>query len=136
MALINISNHPSSLWSTQQMKAAEKMFGGVIDVAFPSIDPSWTPSELLEKLDSFLAELSEKYTPLQHYSFHVMGEFNFCFALVSYLIQAGADVYASTTERHVSEEMQGDIKRKVTIFEFVQFRKYVLKPISQYHNHE
>ena len=35
---VNFSNHPSSLWSENQRKEAEK-YGEIVDLKFPSVNP-------------------------------------------------------------------------------------------------
>lgn len=124
MSLINISNHPSDQWSTRQKEVAQNTFGNIIDEPFPVIDPLWSAEEIVFHVDRFIKLLKAKYDPLHAHAFHIMGEFTFCFTLVTRLIHAGAEVYASTTQRRVVEEISGEITRKVTLFEFVQFRKY------------
>ena len=37
--LINFTNHPSAQWSAEQQAAAQ-VYGKVIDLAFPAIDPA------------------------------------------------------------------------------------------------
>lgn len=127
MILINISNHPSAQWSTRQKETAEKSFGNIVDEPFPVVDPLWSSEQIIDEVERFIDLLKAKYDPLHTHAFHVMGEFTFCFALVTRLIELGAEVYASTTQRRVVEEAFGDVTRKVTLFEFVQFRKYSSK---------
>lgn len=38
--LLNLSNHPSSLWCDEQKKAAETLFGEIVDLPFPQVDPN------------------------------------------------------------------------------------------------
>lgn len=38
--LLNLSNHPSSLWCDEQIKAAETLFGEIVDLPFPQVDPN------------------------------------------------------------------------------------------------
>ncbi|GCD78012.1 hypothetical protein JCM31826_14940 [Thermaurantimonas aggregans] len=126
MTLINISNHPSAQWSARQRQTAKNSFGEIVDEPFPVVDPSWTSEQIIDEVERFIDMLKTKYDPLYALAFHVMGEFTFCLALVARLIDLGAEVYASTTQRRVVEEAFGDVTRKVTLFEFVQFRKYSL----------
>ena len=45
---INFTNHPSTQWSAEQ-KAAAQVYGKVIDLAFPAIDPA-TNEAVLDSL--------------------------------------------------------------------------------------
>ena len=42
---INYTNHPSINWSEAQLQAA-KIYGEIIDMAFPEIDPHWDESQI------------------------------------------------------------------------------------------
>lgn len=46
--LINFTNHPSALWSAEQ-KAAAQVYGKVIDLAFPAIDPATNEAVLEDR---------------------------------------------------------------------------------------
>lgn len=122
--LLNISNHPVSKWSAKQKTAAEKKFGQIIDVEFPSISPGATSDEIRGMAVSFgnkiIAEYSKEFSKSGKTRIHLMGEITFCFALIDYLGREKYDFYASTSER-ISEQ-KGN--RKIVEFRFVKFRKY------------
>lgn len=128
--LINLSNHPSANWGNEQTKAAE-IYGRVIDLAFPAIDPAATTGQV-----EFLAEqyevkvrqmLSTENTGA--YAVHVMGELTFCFALIARLQKAGITCLASTTGRDTVENGNGS---KTSVFRFVRFRDYpMLNQLAQ-----
>lgn len=37
--LLNLSNHPSDLWTEQQTKTARQLYGRLIDSPFSNVDP-------------------------------------------------------------------------------------------------
>ena len=51
---INFTNHPSTQWSAEQ-KAAAQVYGKVIDLAFPAIDPA-TNEAVLDSLATVYAD--------------------------------------------------------------------------------
>lgn len=103
---INLTNHPSSGWSEEQLKAAQR-YGEVVDISFPNIEPFFTSEDINELAD----EMVESIKLLDsHPMVHVMGEMTFTYAVVSRLKAIGITCVASTTER--------------LEFKFVQFREY------------
>ena len=114
---INLTNHPSSGWSKEQLKAAQE-YGEVVDFPFPNIEPFFTSNEVKE-----LAEITVKkiMTHNAHPVVHIMGEMTLTYAIVSRLKTIGINCVASTTERLVKMMPDG---KKVSEFKFVQFREY------------
>lgn len=114
---INLTNHPSSGWSEEQLNAA-RQYGEIADFHFPAIEPYFTAEEVGELADitveGIRAFCDEPVV-------HVMGEMTFTYAVVSRLKSAGITCLASTTERLVSMMPDG---KKVSEFKFVQFREY------------
>lgn len=114
---INLTNHPSSGWSEEQLKAAQE-YGEVIDLTFPNIEPHFTSKDIHELADTTvkgIMELDEQ--PVVH----VMGEMTFTYAIVFRLKAKGITCVASTTERIVKMMPDG---KKISEFKFVQFREY------------
>lgn len=112
--LLNLSNHPSNSWSSEQLAAAGDK---VIDMPFPLVDP--------EGDEAYIAQLSsEYYNKILDINgvttVHLMGEMNFTFALVSKLKASGIKCVASTTKRETVEENGV----KISKFQFVRFREY------------
>ncbi len=113
---INLSNHPSSSWSPEQLAAA----GGrdqIVDLSFPQVNPDGD--------EGYIAQLSSEYynkvLDMKDVStVHLMGEMNFTFALVSKLKAKGIKCVASTTKRETVEENGV----KISKFQFVRFREY------------
>ena len=116
IGLLNLSNHPSSGWTDAQRKAAEKEFGPVEDLPFPSIPPDLEE----EALQQLVEEYHDKVLDLAPTAVHIMGEMTFTFALVQRLKEAAIPCVASTTKRLVNEQ-NGN---KVVAFQFVRFRTY------------
>lgn len=119
--LINISNHPLSEWSERQINEATRLWGGVVDVAFPRIEAKATEDEVIRLAASNIEryiELIEQYpTPS---AFHIMGEMVYCFNVIKVLKERGYVVVASTSNRDV--EKYGD--SKIVYFSFERFREY------------
>lgn len=119
--LINLSNHPVSKWSNEQLSAAQTQFGEVVDLPFPIVDPRADENQVGALVDEYLQKVIY-LSKNQKVAVHLMGEMNFSFALVARLQNAGFICVASTTQRIVYELPDGG---KEVQFKFVQFRKYV-----------
>lgn len=115
---INLSNHPSSSWSENQLEAAEQ-FGEVVDIPFPDISPEAGEKEMNSIVEDYVEKILS-YRNDKEITVHVMGEMTFTYALVMRLKALGIHCVASTTNRIVKEE-EG---KKISEFKFVQFREY------------
>lgn len=114
---INLTNHPSSGWSEEQLKAAQE-YGDVVDLSFPIIEPFFSSQDVNELADITIEGIMCLDTqPVVH----IMGEMTFTYAMVSRLKALGITCIASTTERLVKMMPDG---KKVSEFKFVQFREY------------
>lgn len=117
--LLNLSNHPSNLWPSDQIKAATDKYGKIQDLPFPDIDPSWDTDKVVQVAEQYESRILAMVPfPL---AVHVMGEFTFTLALVGLLQAKGIHCIASTTERIVTDKSNG---KRVTTFRFVRFREY------------
>ena len=117
--LINLSNHPATAWAEAQ-KAAAEQYGEVLDMPFPQVAPDATEDDI----DKLAMEYVSKITELakdHEVTEHIMGEMTLTYQLVQLLKTHGITCLASTTERIVSTDEQGN---KVSTFRFNQFRKY------------
>lgn len=114
---INLTNHPSSGWSEEQLEAARK-YGEVVDISFPIIEPDFTPKDVNDLADEVVEGIKLMDS---HPVVHVMGELTFTYAVVSRLKALGITCVASTTERLVKMMPDG---KKVSEFSFVQYREY------------
>ena len=117
---INLSNHPTSKWSEEQLTAAKK-FGEIIDIPFPQVSPEATRQEVSNLAFDCYKEIADKYEPdYNDVTIHIMGEMTFTH---NFVLIASMDCIcvASTTERIVTENPDGS---KTSTFKFVQFRAY------------
>ena len=123
--LINLSNHPSDRWGEKQMHLTNEMFGAVLDLPFPPIDPEADENEVKELANDYFNRVTAIFDECANEpkpnAVHIQGEFTFVFALVSLLLSSGIKCVASTTRRTVEEEANG---KKISVFEFVKFREY------------
>lgn len=118
--LINLSNHPSSRWSEVQLLEAEHLFGEIVDLPFPSVNPDGSEAYVNDLADDY----EEKILSIANgrsFSLHIMGELTLTFALLKRMTNLGVECVASTSERIVKEFENN--KKEVT-FSFVKFRKY------------
>lgn len=114
---INLTNHPSSGWSQEQLNAARE-YGEIVDIFFPVIEPFFTKAEVDELADITVEEIKNlDNNPVVH----VMGEMTFTYAIVERLKARSISCVASTTERNTIMTPDG---KKISEFKFVQFREY------------
>lgn len=118
--LINLSNHPSPLWSQEQIKTAGDQFGDVTDLPFPVVDPAGDEKYIQSLVDDYIAKIQLLTKDSSNVTVHIMGEMTFSFALVAALQKIGIKCVASTTSR-VAVEGNGV---KTSEFQFVKFREY------------
>ena len=117
--LINLSNHPSSKWSEEQLLAA-KEYGEVTDLSFPIVDPSGDEIYMHGLVDEYEEKIKDMAVDYD-FTIHVMGEMNFTYSFVKRMQCLGIKCVASTTKRIVKELKSGE---KITKFQFVRFRNY------------
>jgi len=125
--LINLSNHPSENWSSNQKSDANNKFSEIADIQFPHIDPEANEKYIMELANFYRDKCINLFKERSGYNdndnaVHIMGEFTFTFALINLLISKGIKCIASTTKR-IIKELENN-KREVT-FEYVRFREYV-----------
>lgn len=119
--LINITNHPSSNWSAEQLRSAD-VYGGVTDLPFPSVDPSGDAD--------YFSSLADEYTgkvlaiPGDN-AVLVQGEFVLTYRLVNRLKQKGIKCLAAETKRNTVETVDGNGNTiRTSVFKFEQFMEY------------
>lgn len=119
--LLNLSNHPSTRWPSEQLSEANRLFGQILDLSFPNIDPAADKEYVRELANEYLQKIltlqSQYNTSI---AIHVMGELTFCFQFVSLMKERGIRCVASTTERITTDTPEG----KLSKFVFVKFRDY------------
>ena len=116
---INLTNHPSALWSEEQLKAAEK-YGEIVDIPFPCVNEEATEAEIKQLADHYSTTIMSMGNR-QDLIVHVMGEQTFCYALISKLQKEGIRCIASCTEHDTFFNEEG---QKVSTFHFTRFREY------------
>lgn len=119
---INLSNHPSKSWSTQQLEAVGKLVphAQIIDVPFPAVESTIDESEI-KKISEHLTEMIMSYHPC---CVMCQGEFGVTFCVVTSLKDKGISVVYSCSERRVIEKTTEYGIEKTSVFVFARFRKY------------
>jgi hypothetical protein len=118
--LINFTNHTSSEWAEDQLKASA-VYGQIIDIPFPYIDPEWDESVINSMAAGYAGKCIEMTnSDIKDSAVHIMGEMTFCYSVIKKLREAEIKCLASTTKREVTAE--GSLK--LTEFRFVRFREY------------
>lgn len=118
--IINFSNHPSSLWSAEQLAAAQR-YGEVIDLVFPDIDPYANEASL----DSLASTYAQQILRLAPSAVLCQGECTFVYRLVRLLEEQDVPVLAACSRRKSQETLcPGGRTLKQSIFEFAGFRRY------------
>lgn len=121
MTLLNLTNHPHSLWDEAQMQAASR-YGECVDMPFPPIDPEGDEAYIDALTDEYLQKIKDFATERQaDVTVHLMGELTFSFALVEKLKNAGIACISSTSVRNSKDLGNG---QKEIVFKFVRFRNY------------
>lgn len=115
--LINFTNHPVSTWSEYQKQVAIEKYQNIIDIPFPHINPNADELDIKAEAIKFL----EKILPYKPLAVHIMGEMNFTFQMVYFLMNEGIECIASTTSRIVEDLPDGSQK---SFFKFEKFRSY------------
>ena len=112
--LINFTNHPFNKWSEIQKNSSIDKYKEVKDIPFPHINPNADELDIKAEAVKYLEEIIK----LNPSAVHIMGEMNFTFQMIYYLMK---ECIASTTSRHVEEFNDGTQKSE---FNFVKFRSY------------
>lgn len=118
--LLNLTNHPSSLWSEKQREAA-CVYGEIMDMPFPAIDETADETYISTLADEYLQRILDLAKD-KNVTVHLMGELTFTFALLKRLQEHGITCVASTSRRIVKEETAG--RKGEVIFQFERFRRY------------
>ena len=123
--LINLSNHPSGKWDEKQINKAKELYGSVLDMKFPAIDPAGDQEYIENLANIFFKQVVDVFDECANEPFpnavHIQGEFTFVCKLVSLLKSSNIKCVASTTVRNVEELKNGEKNVK---FMFVRFREY------------
>ena len=116
---VNVSNHSSDKWNSQQLEAA-RSYGKIVDIEFPAIDARLSKEKVVDLAEQYL----KKICALKPSCVMVQGEFCFTYSLIQKLKEQNIKVVAACSERVAREKQIGGVTQKVSTFEFVQFREY------------
>ena len=117
---INLTNHPISEWSEEQLNAARQYSDHIMDLKFPNIEPEFS-TKMVRKYAEVIVDIITTTCKSEKPVVHVMGEMTFTYHVVSLLKAQGITCVASTTKRIEKILPNGDV---VKPFKFVQFREY------------
>jgi hypothetical protein len=120
--LLNLSNHPKSTWDKKQTEIAEKIYGEIIDINFPAVDPEANEKEIYKIANEYLNHCKKLLSQStdKNNAVHIMGEMTFSFSVVKLLKKNNIKCIASTSKRSVVQIEN----RKLIEFDFMQFREY------------
>jgi hypothetical protein len=116
MPFVNITNHPSSKWSADQLAAACELGGEVVDLPFPNVPPLATSQDVSATADLLAAQVPDGAVGM------VSGEWTLTFALATRLRRRGIALYVACSDRRVIETVEDGVTKKTAVFEFVRFR--------------
>lgn len=107
------------------MQKAGELFGNVVDVDFPLIDPAWDGPKVKETAREYFhrcQSLLHKVNQTEENAIHLMGEMTFVYHFLCFAVEHGTRCVASTSRRIVRQNGQG----KEVYFRFEQFRDYFI----------
>jgi len=120
MDFINFTNHPFNKWSDEQ-KEATKIYGSVIDMPFPCVDPTATESDIERMGDAIVDKIETMNTK----AVLCQGEFSLSYYVIQTLQAKNITVLCACSERKVIESVDTNGQAiKTSYFQFVQFKKY------------
>lgn len=121
---LNLSNHPLSTWSQEQLEAARELGLGEpadLEGGMPLVAPEADTAEVSRMAD----ELVQRAVKQGAWGAHVAGEFTLTMALVRELQWRGVRCFVATTRRASREEHRPDGSTSRTHeFRFVRWREY------------
>ena len=116
---INHTNHPAANWSPEQKEAALS-YGSIMDLPFPELHADYTEQQIADLTEETFSQILS----LHPAAVLCQGEFTYTYALVKRLKEEGIPVLAACSERKAHEEWNGSVSRRVSYYQFVQFRNY------------
>ena len=116
---VNFSNHPYETWSDKQKEAA-RQFGLIEDLPFPNVDPTLKTVEIREMAYDYYGKILR----MQPDYVLCQGEFCLAFNVVNLLREHGIRVGAACSVRKTIDLYEDGVSKRVSVFEFEQFRDY------------
>ena len=121
---VNLTNHPSAKWNSEQLSEAKK-YGDIIDMNFPQVSPTANILDIMGLAKSMVADICGTYDSDTELHILVQGEMTLTYALVSEFHKKEVDCYAACSDRVTEEVVNPDgTTSKKSTFKFVQFREY------------
>ncbi|MCI8858784.1 MAG: CRISPR-associated protein [Lachnospiraceae bacterium] len=121
--LINLTNHPTCNWNSDQLKAARNRWGSICHISFPEVSPEWNDSEVFRQASA----ITKTIIAMSPDAVLCQGEMTMTMSMVSLLEKNGIPVYAATSRRQSVESVKADgTIEKQSVFQFVRFRRYQL----------
>ena len=117
---INLTSHPTGLWSAEQLSAAGQ-YGHIINMPFPAVSPTAGNAEINALAD----ECTAKIRTFEEPTVLVQGEFTLVFAIVTRLKAEGVRAVAACSAREIIEsKLEDGAVMKKAVFRFKGFREY------------
>ncbi|MBI5514306.1 MAG: CRISPR-associated DxTHG motif protein [Deltaproteobacteria bacterium] len=120
---VNLSNHPISTWSEEQLRAARDLGCGE-PVELEGGMPEVKPQDKTEKVRRQAEDLADRAKAQGAVGAHVAGEPTLSFALVQALRDRGLRCFAATTDRDAEVTARGGETEKRSTFRFKRWREY------------
>lgn len=116
----NISRHPVSSWSREQVKAASEISdgAGITDYQFPKVDPLASSEEIVRQAYEFADKILGENI---HFHGMVMGEYSLTIALIHELRMKGMHTYVACMGDGYQDEEIG--VKQFQPRHFIQFRE-------------
>jgi hypothetical protein len=120
---INVSNHPASRWSQDQIEAAQVLGGDIRDFPFPNVPADASSADVLDLSRDLVEDIFYEIGAGQGDVVMVQGEFSLTIATVERLRSYGIQCVVACSEREVVETVVDGETKKTSVFRFRRFRE-------------
>ena len=119
---INLSNHPSTKWSEEQLNSAKQYSENIIDIPYPNIPQTATQ----EQIRDIMKDTLEKVVEANPKTVMCMGENITCHNFVKELEDKGINVVVAVTKPSGTKTIENPdgTTKQVSVFKFEGFRDY------------